>query len=254
MCNLFQLFRFFRTLQFFRPLLPLRPKSRLIWDTAVRNWWSEGVPGLKIAISAFLIPLIDVAAYAVYIGLFLEAEGQYSICRAASWNGRVRLSFNCWPLSLCLRDQMQHQQAQRSEVVCKHCKEACWLLDNPCEDTGILHSAWKKYTPLTDYSTHTATATPFIYSFFGNCATSAPISTFMCLWAIYIFPGSVHIFPPAEKADPSWKYLAHRHMNVELGLRPQYSFSRNMFTIFGILSLQCIEEYSSYMSWRKGKI
>jgi hypothetical protein len=33
------------------------------------------------------------------------------------------------------------------------------------------------------------------------------ISTFMCAWAIYISPGSVHIFPPAEKADPSWKYI-----------------------------------------------
>ncbi len=54
---------------------------------------------------------------------------------------------------------------------------------------------------------HTARAIPFIYSFSGNCAASATISTFMCLWAIYIFPGSVHIFPPAEKADPSWEYI-----------------------------------------------
>jgi hypothetical protein len=57
------------------------------------------------------------------------------------------------------------------------------------------------------YSRYTATAIPFIYSFSGNCAASATISTFMCLWAIYIFPGSVHIFPPAEKADPSWEYI-----------------------------------------------
>ncbi len=53
----------------------------------------------------------------------------------------------------------------------------------------------------------TATAIPFIYSFSGNCAASAPISTFICMWVIYIFPVSVHICPPAEKADPSWEYV-----------------------------------------------
>ncbi len=35
----------------------------------------------------------------------------------------------------------------------------------------------------------------------------------MCLWAIYIFPGPVHIFPPAEKADPSWKYIIRSQKN-----------------------------------------
>ncbi len=62
----------------------------------------------------------------------------------------------------------------------------------------------------------TATAIPFICSFSGNCAASAPISTFMCLWAI-----SVHICPPAEKADPSWEFiirsLTHECRNWDWG-------------------------------------
>ncbi len=96
----------------------------------------------------------------------------------------------------------------------------------------------------------TATAIPFIYSFSGNCAASAPISTFMCLWAIYIFPGSLHIFFPAEKADPSWEYIVRSQKCTwmwKLGLRPLYFFPRNICFKFSAFCL-CSVVISS--AWR----
>ncbi len=47
-------------------------------------------------------------------------------------------------------------------------------------------------------SFYTTTKIPFTYSFFRNCAASVPISTFMCLWAIYMF----HIFPCSRIGRP----------------------------------------------------
>jgi len=46
-----------------------------------------------------------------------------------------------------------------------------------------------------------------LYSFSGNCAASVPMSTFMCLWAINISPGSVYIFGCIKMDDRSWKYI-----------------------------------------------
>ncbi len=63
------------------------------------------------------------------------------------------------------------------------------------------------------------------YSQKSNIGASVPISTFMRLWAIYIFPQSVCLFCWRKYVDRSWDYIqiAHRHMNVEIGLRPRYS-------------------------------
>ncbi len=47
----------------------------------------------------------------------------------------------------------------------------------------------------------------FCISFLGIARPQSRFSTFMCLWAIYIFPGSVHIFPAAEQTDQSWEYI-----------------------------------------------
>ncbi len=71
----------------------------------------------------------------------------------------------------------------------------------------------------------------------------APISTFICLWAIYIFPRSVHIFPPAEKADPSWVYNSPTDTWMwKLGLRPRYSFTGNICFKFSAFCLRSVTE------------
>ncbi len=95
-----------------------------------------------------------------------------------------------------------------TNMITTHCFSGSRIFPSYSYSMYWLLAIWHYYlTCIPTRDAHTATAIPFIYSFSGNSAASAPISTFMCLWAIYIFPGSVHIFPPAEKADPSWKYI-----------------------------------------------
>ncbi len=56
------------------------------------------------------------------------------------------------------------------------------------------------------------------YSQKRNCAATVPISTLMCLWAIYIlycYERSAYSAAGNMWTAPSKKWITHRHMNVE---------------------------------------
>jgi len=80
------------------------------------------------------------------------------------------------------------------------------------------------------------------YSQNCTCAASIPISTFMCLWAICIFPLPVRLFCCIAFADRSWEYInrsqIHESRNWERGRA--VSFLRIFVTnlqIFGVVHL-----------------
>ncbi len=93
---------------------------------------------------------------------------------------------------------------------------------------------------------YTATKIPFMYSQTRDCAASVPISTFVCLWAIYIFPGSINIFSCSRIGRPIaeiYKSLTDTWM-WKLGLRPRNSFSENICFKFSVLCLCSVRNVS----------
>ncbi len=89
------------------------------------------------------------------------------------------------------------------------------------------------------FTWHTATKIPFLYSQKRNCAASVTISTCMCLWAIYVFPGLVRIFSCSRKGKSTlgiYKSLTD-NWKWKLGLKPRNFFSGNICLEFLVLCL-----------------
>ncbi len=71
----------------------------------------------------------------------------------------------------------------------------------------------------TDFITHCKEPIPKIenkYSQERNFAATVPISTFVCLWAIYIFPPSICLFWCRKYVDQSWEFI-NRSQTHECG-------------------------------------
>ncbi len=82
------------------------------------------------------------------------------------------------------------------------------------------------------YTAHCKEPTPKIWNKFSqkmNCTATVPIYTFMCLWAIYIFPRSICLFFCRKYVDRSWENIncSQTHECGNLGLKPRNSQKRN---------------------------
>jgi hypothetical protein len=76
----------------------------------------------------------------------------------------------------------------------------------------------------------------------SNCAALFPISIFIHLCAIYIFPGPVNLFccAPIRQTNRGNILIAHRFMNAEIGTKAaQFPLWEYYIPIFGTVSLNC---------------
>ncbi len=86
---------------------------------------------------------------------------------------------------------------------------------------------------LYNFSSHFKDTIPKIWNKYSqkrNCAALVPISTFMCLWAIYIFSRLFCLVCCSQICGPIlgiYKSLTNTWMR-KLGLRPRNSFSGNI--------------------------
>jgi hypothetical protein len=93
--------------------------------------------------------------------------------------------------------------------------------------------AWQNLPISSHLTVHCKNTIPKIWKQYfqkRNCVATVPISTFTGLWDIFIFSGPVCLFRCRKIFGPILSgniQIAHRHMNVDIGLRPRNSFSRN---------------------------